>query len=92
MTQSIAPSISVIVCAYNGAKVIQSCLQSLIEQTASVNSYEVIIIDDESNDRTFEVAADFVDEQNGNILSIRLVRIRHGGLSIARNTGLFSLR
>lgn len=88
MTQRKCLLVSVVICAYNGEKLIHSCLSSLVAQTAPSNRYEVLIIDDESKDNTFEVGSDFINSQKGNTLNMRLARIRHGGLSVARNTGI----
>ncbi len=82
--------ISIIVCAYNGEVDMPSCLTSLVgQQGISSDEYEVLIIDDGSKDRTGEVSKKFVSEQAGKETSFRYIRITHGGLSVARNTGLF---
>jgi glycosyltransferase involved in cell wall biosynthesis len=47
-----APLISVIVAAYNQEKYIGRCLRSLLHQTLPHESYEIIVIDDGSTDRT----------------------------------------
>jgi len=88
MNQEKGPYVSVVVCAYNGKKFVQSCLSGLVKQIARSNEYEVLIIDDESMDSTFDIASDFINSQKNNSLHMRLVRIRHGGLSVARNTGI----
>jgi glycosyltransferase involved in cell wall biosynthesis len=46
------PFISVIVTAYNQEKFIGRCLRSLLHQTIPHESYEIIVIDDSSTDRT----------------------------------------
>ena len=46
------PLISVIVAAYNQEKFIGRCLRSLLNQTIPQNSYEVIVVNDGSTDRT----------------------------------------
>jgi len=46
------PLVSVIVAAYNQEKFIGRCLRSLLHQNMPQNSYEVIVINDGSNDRT----------------------------------------
>ena len=46
------PLVSVIVAAYNQEKFIGRCLRSLMDQTMPQDSYEVIVIDDGSTDRT----------------------------------------
>jgi glycosyltransferase involved in cell wall biosynthesis len=46
------PLISVIVAAYNAEKFIGRCLRSLLHQSLPLDSYEIIVINDGSNDRT----------------------------------------
>ncbi len=45
--------ISIVVCAFNEERLLKSCLESLAGQTYPSDKYEIIIIDDESTDRTF---------------------------------------
>lgn len=80
--------VSVIVCAFNGEKLLRSCLDGLAMQTYPRDRYEVLIIDDESTDSTFDIVSDFINNQKNNALNMRLVRIQHGGLSVARNLGI----
>ena len=44
--------ISVIVAAYNSQEYIGRCLRSLLNQTFSKNKYEIIVVNDASNDNT----------------------------------------
>lgn len=88
MIQNNRPLISIVVCAYNGAHIIQSCLTGLISQSCPSDLYEIIIIDDESMDGTYSAVSDFMRGRDDNAILIRLFRIKHGGLSIARNTGI----
>ncbi|MEW6157932.1 MAG: glycosyltransferase [Verrucomicrobiota bacterium] len=71
------PSISVIVCTYNGARTLRECLEAL--QNLDYPDYEVIVVNDGSTDATSEIAAEF---------EVRLVDTPNRGLSAARNTGL----
>lgn len=63
------PYISVIVPAYNSKKFITQCLEALSK--SSYNSYEVILVDDCSNDGTAKIAEDMgcrvyvMDQQSG---------------------------
>jgi poly-beta-1,6 N-acetyl-D-glucosamine synthase len=50
------PRISLVVPAYNEAKTIRSCVQSL--QALSYPNYEVVVVDDGSTDNTFEEVSD----------------------------------
>lgn len=69
--------ISVVVCCYNGAERIGACLQSL--QKLNYRNYEIIVADDGSEDDTADIAEAF----NG----VQVLRLKHRGLSAARNAG-----
>ena len=53
--------ISVIIPAYNEEATIQRCLSALSHQTIPRSSYELIVVDGNSSDRTREIAADYAD-------------------------------
>ena len=53
--------ISVIIPAYNEEATIQRCLSALSNQTVPRNSYELIVVDGNSSDRTREIAAEYAD-------------------------------
>jgi O-antigen biosynthesis protein len=72
------PKVSVIVCAYNGERTMDSCLASL--ETLNYPNYEVVVVNDGSTDRTREIAERYA--------SIRLINQENQGLSAARNVGL----
>lgn len=55
-----AIGLSVLICTYNREDVLASCLKSLAEQTAPTTVFEVLIIDNNSTDKTAAIAADFV--------------------------------
>jgi GT2 family glycosyltransferase len=71
------PSVSVIVCSYNGGKTLAACLDSL--GRLNYPNYEVILVDDGSTDDTAYVAAQFP--------WVRYIQQSNHGLSHARNTG-----
>lgn len=48
----IAPSVSIIVAAYNEEKYIGRCIRSLLNQSLPRNEFEIIVINDASDDRT----------------------------------------
>ena len=73
------PKISVIVPSYNSEKTISCCLDGLLNQTISSDQYEIIIVDDASEDDTRAVVQSYSN--------IRYIKIPHGGPSVARNVG-----
>ena len=74
-----SPRVSVVVASYNGARTLRPCLESL--GRLNYPNYEVILVDDGSQDDSARIAAAFP-----------MVRfLPHGrnlGLSVARNTGI----
>jgi GT2 family glycosyltransferase len=72
------PRVSVVVCSYNGASTLESCLKSL--ERLNYPDYEVILVDDGSTDRTPEIAACYP--------AVRCHRQPNRGLSVARNVGM----
>ena len=72
-----SPSVSVIVCSYNGAKTLADCLESLGK--LNYPDYEVILVDDGSTDDTAYIASQFPN--------VKYIRQSNHGLSHARNTG-----
>ena len=71
------PKISVVICAYNAGKVIHVVLDSLKKQT--FKDFEVIVVNDGSNDNTKEIAASY---------GVKVKNMPRIGLSRARNTGI----
>jgi len=82
------PFVSVIICVFNGERLIKKCLERMLAQTYPVDRFEVIIVDDDSNDNTFSIVSEFINELSVNSINMRLIRIAHGGLSVARNSGI----
>lgn len=72
--------VSVIVPVYGAEKFVKRTLESLLSQT--YENFEVIIVDDESPDRSLEICQRFVDPR------IKIVRQENRGLPGARNTGI----
>ncbi len=70
------PSISVVVCSYNGARTIADTLNGLAK--LDYPNYEVIVVNDGSIDQTAKIASEF---------SFNLISTENRGLSNARNTG-----
>ena len=58
------PKVSIIVPVYNCEKYIERCMDSLINQTLA--DIEIIVIDDESKDATFEILKEYVKKRYKN--------------------------
>src|SRR4051794_41801153 len=74
--------ISVIVPIYNVEPYLQECLDSIATQT--FRDFEVVMVDDGSQDRSAEIAAAFAARDP----RFHLVQQPNGGLGNARNTGI----
>lgn len=74
------PFISVNIPAYNEEKFIRACLESLVNQTYP--NYEVIVVDDGSNDNTINIIKEFTAKDP----RFKLIQQNHGGEAVARNT------
>jgi O-antigen biosynthesis protein len=72
------PKVSVVVASYNGARTLKSCLDSLVN--LNYPHYEIILVDDGSNDSTPEIASLYK--------RVQYIRQTNHGLSVARNTGI----
>ena len=81
---SLIPQISVAVCTYNRADVLPKCLESLADQSASSELFEVLIIDNNSTDDTKRIALDFCKNHN----NFKYIFEEKQGLSHARNRAI----
>ena len=70
---------SVIVPAYNAGKTISECLSSLTDQSISMDTYEVIVVDDGSTDETPDIVKQF---------PVRYFFQKNCGPATARNKGV----
>lgn len=74
--------VSVIIPVYNSEKYLARCLDSILSQ--DYKQLEVLLIDDGSVDGSPDIADKYAGMDN----RVRHVVVPHGGVSIARNTGL----
>ena len=79
-----APALSVIIPAYNASETIAKTLLSILDQTADADCYEIIVVDDGSNDDTLAVCTEFAQKHS----NIHVIHQPNGGVSAARNRGL----
>ena len=75
--------VSIVMPAFNRADRIGKAIQSVLAQ--SHKNFELLIIDDGSEDNTEEVLAEFADD-----VRVRVFWNDHLGVSAARNTGLYN--
>ncbi len=82
MSSELVPSVSVILTVYNREKYIKRCIDSVIRQ--SFNDWELIIIDDGSEDSSLQILNEYaVEFQN-----IKLVKQNNSKLVKSRNRGI----
>lgn len=81
-------TLSVVVCTYNRSDILGSCLQSLAAQNAERELFEVVVVDNNSTDRTFEIATSFAEQ----FRNFRVIGEPKQGLSNARNRGWLEAR
>ncbi len=74
------PQISVIIPAYNAERTIIETIQSVQQQ--SFQDFEIIVINDGSQDKTVELVQSIQDER------LQIFSYENGGLPVARNRGI----
>lgn len=77
--------LSIVICTYNRAQYLPNALRSLNEQSATGNSFEVIVVDNASTDGTQEVCATLLPQLTATTFSYH--QEKQQGASFARNTG-----
>lgn len=78
------PSLTVIVCTYNRLPVLTLCVEALLKQTASVNDFRILVVDNNCNDGTWQ----YLLEVSTHVPNMSAIQEREQGLSYARNRGL----
>lgn len=76
------PKVSVVVAAYNVAKYLPKCLDSISAQTYT--NLEIIVIDDGSTDATSKICDIYGQKES----RATIIHQKNRGLSAARNTGI----
>lgn len=82
----VQPAVSVVIPVYNGEKVVEACLRSVLAQ--DVAEMEIVVVDDGSTDGTWSVLQRLAQEDP----RIRPVHQANGGVSEARNRALQECR
>ena len=79
------PSISVVVPTFNRKDSLRKCLESLFHQSFPIDDYEIIVVDDGSDDGTYEVVSDLQKESP---IVLRYYKQKNRGPASARNLGI----
>ena len=80
------PMLSIILPTYNRVALLRNAIAALLRQTAPSDSYEIVVVDNNSSDGTSEAVAGIADSR------LHLIREPRQGLSYARNAGLDATR
>lgn len=76
--------LSIIVPIYNVEKYVRTCIESIFRQGLDENRFEVIIVNDGTQDKSMEVIADIIVRHK----NIIVINQENQGLSVARNNGI----
>lgn len=76
--------LSIIIPVYNVEKYIEKTLRSVLSQDVDRASYEVIVVNDGSPDKSLSIIQKIIEEG----YDIKLINQKNQGLSIARNNGM----
>lgn len=80
--------ISVVIPAYNAEEYIERCLGSVL--SSSYPNYEIIVVDDGSEDDTLRKCSKIAGEDSSN--RVRIIENEHGGVVKTRNTGILAAK
>ena len=76
--------LSIIVPVYNVEKYIRTCIESIFRQGLDEDCFEVIIVNDGTQDKSMDVIADII-HRHSNII---VIEQENQGVSVARNRGI----
>lgn len=77
--------ISCVICTYRRTDVLEGAIQSVINQTLDPKLYEIIIVDNNSQDNTPDIVKPYTELSSHKVVYILEEKV---GLSYARNTGI----
>ena len=75
--------LSIIVPIYNVEPYVYKCLESICKQDVGIDTYEVIVVNDGTPDKSMNIVAEFLDKYT----NVIVINQENQGLSIARNNG-----
>ena len=76
--------ISIIIPVYNVEKYIRPCLESVLRQNLDESTFEIIIVNDGTKDRSMEMIQDIINNHS----NISVINQENLSLSVARNNGI----
>lgn len=76
--------LSIIVPVFNVEDYIRPCLESILRQGLDDDCYEIIIVNDGTQDKSMEVISDIIKTHH----NIQIVEQKNQGLSVVRNNGI----
>lgn len=77
-------SLSIIVPIYNVERYVHACLESIFHQELDEELFEVIIVNDGTEDKSMDMISDIISSHS----NITVLNQQNQGLSIARNNGI----
>ena len=80
------PEFSLIIPTYNRIDALRSCFKYLEKLHYPKNEYEVVLVDDGSQDATKDLTGNEAD------IPLRVIHQKNGGAAAARNTGIIASR
>jgi glycosyltransferase involved in cell wall biosynthesis len=81
-----SPNVSVILPTYNRVGLLRTAIEALLRQSAPADSYEIVVVNNNSTDGTADLLASLDDPR------VHTATEPRQGLSFARNTGLAAAR
>ncbi len=86
MNTALHPKISLVICTYNRAQHLPQAFESIRNQTAAAQDWELVLVDNRSTDDTAAITKQFIAANPG--LNVRYCYEANPGLSFARNRGV----
>lgn len=81
--------ISAVICTYRNPDMLRAAIKSLLNQTLPAHEYEIIVVDNNSQDETADVVKELAETASH---PVRYIFEGRQGLSYARNTGIQAAR
>lgn len=79
--------ISLIIPTYNAEEYLRECIEHVVSQDIGFENIQLIIIDDQSKDKTYEIAMEYANKYPNNII-VKRAEVNSGSGGKPRNIGL----